>query len=415
VSLRRPGVFSLVSIGFVTLAALWLSWRSNTEWDYWKDGGPPIDALAHLRIHEFLAARPVMGPFSLVLRAPFAAVGQLIGNGGAHYSYLDDYRYGVFPIVLVAGGLGFALARIMEREGRGALARAAVVVLAVINPVALRAIHFGHPEEILGAALLVGSALAALRGRPWLGAVLLGLAVMNKQWAVIGVPTVALILILRVGWQRVRGPALILLGIGLVLTVPLLIVDAHSLVHLTRQMADLRGTYVWPASIWYPFAPDLSAARAAVSQPGLHQMPDWLGLVGRPLVLSSGLIVPLLLSRRVKADLASRALPLLALVMLLRCMLDPANNGYYHEPFFLALLAADALAGRFYATAAACVVLQLPTTFQFTAQQLNGFYIAWAVPFAIYLAGRAYGLDWMALLRSRAARGPAAARTPHPS
>jgi hypothetical protein len=120
-------------------------------------------------------------------------------------------------------------------------------------------------------------------------------------------------------------------------------------------------------------------------------------------------------ARKVAADLRNRALPLLALVMLLRCALDPLDNGYYHVPFFLALLAADGLSGRFYATAVACVFLQFPTTVQPSAGALNAFYISWAIPFAIYLAGRTYGLDWAALLRSRVARGPAAERTLRPS
>jgi hypothetical protein len=138
-------------------------------------------------------------------------------------------------------------------------------------------------------------------------------------------------------------------------------------------------------------------------------MPDWLGLVARPLIVTMGVVVPLALARRLREDVVSRAFPLLALVMLLRCALDPADNGYYHVPFFLALLAADAMTGRFYATAAAAVLLQVPTTFQPAPVTLNVFYMAWAIPFAVYLAGRAYGLDWAASLRSRGVRGPAAA------
>jgi hypothetical protein len=144
-------------------------------------------------------------------------------------------------------------------------------------------------------------------------------------------------------------------------------------------------------------------------------MPDWLGLVARPLIVTMGLALPLLFARRIAADRQARGLALLALIMLLRCALDPADNGYYHVPFFLALLAADGLSGRFYATAAACVFLQFPTTVQPSAADLNVFYICWSIPFAIYLAGRAYGLDWAALLRTRVARGRAAERTLRPS
>jgi hypothetical protein len=406
---RRP--FTLLAFALVTIASIWIAHRSNTEWDYPLDAGPPIDALAHGRFHEFLSARPIMGPLSLVVRAPFAALGQLVGRGGHVNYYLDDYRFGVFPCLMAAGLLGIYLARVMDQEGRRKLAQIAVVVLAVVNPVSLRAIHFGHPEEVLGAALLAGSAVAALRGHPWAGAILLALAVANKQWAVIALPTVLLILVLAIGRERLKGPLLALVGVAALLMVPLLLVDAHSFVRVFRHMADLRGSYVFPADIWYPFAPHLPPERAAHSLPGLKQIPDWLGTIARPMIVGMGLALPLLFARRVKANLHGRALPLLALVMLLRCALDPADNGYYHVPFFLALLAADAFAGRFYATAAAFVFLQIPTTLTPSADTLSIYYICWAVPFAIYLAGRAAGLDWAALLRTRGVRGRAAERT----
>jgi hypothetical protein len=117
--------------------------------------------------------------------------------------------------------------------------------------------------------------------------------------------------------------------------------------------------------------------------------------------VTMGVVLPLVFARNVAADLRNRALPLLALVMLLRCALDPLDNGYYHLPFFLALLAADGLSGRFYATAAAFVFLQFPTTVQPSPEVLSAFYIGWALPFAIYLAGRAWGIDWAALFSSR--------------
>jgi hypothetical protein len=406
---RRP--LTPLAFAFVTIAAAWIAHRSNTEWDYPLDAGPPIDALAHGRFHEFLSARPIMGPLSLVVRAPFAAIGQLVGTGGRVNYYLDDYRFGVFACLMAAGLFGIYLARVMDQEGRRRLAEIAVVVLAVLNPVSLRAIHYGHPEEVLGAALLAGSAVTALRGHAWAGAILLALAVANKQWAIIALPTVLLILLLAIGRERLKGPLLALVGVSALLVVPLLLVDAHSFIRVFRHMADLRWTYVFPADVWYPFAPDLSAERAAHSLTGLRQMPDWLGSIARPLIVGMGLALPLVFARRLKADLQHRALPLLALVMLLRCALDPADNGYYHVPFFLALLAADAFSGRFYATAAACVLLQLPTMLTPSGQTLSIYYICWALPFAIYLAGRAAGVDWAALLfRSRGVRGRAAAR-----
>jgi hypothetical protein len=395
---------------FVLAASVWIAHSSNTLWDYQVDAGPPIDALVHGRIHDFLAARPDMGPLSLILRAPFAALGQAIGDGGRAHGYLDDYRFGVFACLVVAGLLGLALARLLEREQRPLLARVAVVVLAIVNPVSLRAIHFGHPEEVLGAALLAGAALAGVMRRPALGATLLALAIVNKQWAIVGAPAVLVILGTANGWRTLARPLGVLAAVALVLTVPLLVADAGSLVDLFRKMADLRGSYLFPADIWYPFGHPLSPAQHFVqASRGLRELPDWIAVIARPLIVTMGVVVPLLFMRRVGANVRDRAFPLLALVMLLRCALDPADNGYYHVPFFIAVLCADALSGRFWATAVAAVLLQAPTTLHPTPEGLNRFYIAWAVPFAIYLAGRTYGLDWVALIRSRVARGRAAA------
>jgi hypothetical protein len=387
---------------FVVVATVWIAHDSNTVWDYPIDAGPPIDALVHLRIHDFLAARPDMGPLSLVLRAPFAALGQALGSGGPSHAYLDDYRFGIVPCLVIAALLGLALARLLEQEQRSLLARAAVVVLVVVNPVSLRAIHFGHPEEVLGAALLAGAALAAVLRRPALGATLLALAIVNKQWAVIGAPAVLVILASTSGWRSLVRPLGVLVGIAVVLTVPLLIADAGSLVDLFKRMADLRGSYVFPADIWYPFGHELGQDHFVQASRGLRGLPDWIAVTARPLIVAVGVVVPLLLARRVSANVRDRALPLLALVMLLRCALDPADNGYYHVPFFLAVLCADALTGRFWATAAAAVFLQAPTTFEPSAVGLNRFYIAWAVPFAIYLAARAYGANSPAWARLKA-------------
>jgi Glycosyltransferase family 87 len=398
------GFWALAGL-FVVAASAWIAHRSNTRWDYPIDAGPPIDDLAHLRVHDFLAARPDMGPLSILLRAPFAALGQLVGDGGEKNFYLDDFRFGAFPCLVAGGAFGLAMARFVADRGCRPLACAAVIVLATVNPVTLRAIHFGHPEEALGAALLAGAMLAAIARRPWLAAILVALALANKQWAVVGTPAVVIALWAAVGSERLRGPAIALVTISAAFLVPLLVVDADSLVDVIKRMADLRGNFTTQLNIWYPFAPALSPERALVSTEGLRAISDWLAVVARPLIVAVGIIVPLAFARRMRQDVLGRAFPLLALVLLLRCMLDPLSNAYYHLPFFLAVLAADAISGRFYATAAAVVFLQAPVSHPVSPENLNRFYLLWAPAFAVYLAGRTYGLDWVALFRSGVARG----------
>jgi hypothetical protein len=209
----------------------------------------------------------------------------------------------------------------------------------------------------------------------------------------IGLPAVVVVMWASVGWQRLRTPALIIVGIGVLLAVPVLVADYHGAVDMTRRMADMRGTYTFPADIWYSIAPDLSPERAAHSLNGLRAIPDWLGLIARPLIILMGIVVPLAFAKRVRADVLHRAFPLLALVMLLRCALDPADNGYYHVPFLLALIAADAINGRYWATVIAMALLQAPTTFHMSAQTLASFYVIWAPAFAVYLGFRTYGYE----------------------
>ena len=75
-------------------------------------------------------------------------------------------------------------ARLLARgAGRGTVA--IVVGLCAANPITLRALDIGHPEELLGAVLCAGAVLAAVRGRATLAGVLLGLAVANKAWALL--------------------------------------------------------------------------------------------------------------------------------------------------------------------------------------------------------------------------------------
>jgi hypothetical protein len=92
-----------------------------------------------------------------------------------------------------------------------------------------------------------------------------------------------------------------------------------------------------------------------------------------------------------RAVSASRALEVLALVLLLRCVLDPTDYSYYHAPFLIALAASEAVGPRRYPYAAAvsAAALQLLT---YAAPPhhgpgtLNVVYLLWAVATIAYLA-----------------------------
>ncbi|MFL5840497.1 MAG: glycosyltransferase 87 family protein [Thermoleophilaceae bacterium] len=402
---RRDGIF----FGFVLVASAVLSLNASSYWtgDYPVEAGPVIDSLVHGHTGEFLSSRALMGPVSLLLRAPFAALALLTGGGGADNLYENAYRFGVFPCVVAGGLLGVALARIARRRGYPPAVHYLALVLCTVNPATVKAITYGHPEEILTAALVVGAAIAGVYARPVLAATLLVLGLGTKQWAVLAVIPV----VVTMPWKQIRKPLLVLAGLGLLAVAPIVIAEPSTFTSVQRQLLDVRGAHTFPTSIWWLFERAVPGEANTVD----HQTPGWVGAVAHPLILVAGVIVPLLLARRVREDPVRRALALLALVMLLRAALDPVNNSYYHLPFLVALVAADALTGSMLAsllaTAGLIGLIQLAGQPRLQAV----FYLVWALPFSAYLAGRAWGVDWAALLRSRGVRGRAAAQTVHPS
>jgi hypothetical protein len=245
--------------------------------------------------------------------------------------------------------------------------------------------------------------LAAVYGRAGAAAGGVALALLTKQWAIFGVLPTAIV----VGWRRIQRPLLIGAVVCAVIAIPLLIANPSTLLHANFDQLDIKNEHVQPASIWWPFTHETFVP----GRPGFHELTHFLRVGSRPLIVGVGLLLPLLFARRVRQDPWRRALPLLALVMLVRCFMDPVNNGYYHVPFLLALIAGDALAGFIAPTLVAVAALELTTRIAQHGDPalLCAIYLGWVLPFAIYLAGRAYGLDWAALIRSRRARGPAVA------
>jgi len=71
----------------------------------------------------------------------------------------------------------------------------------------------------------------------------------------------------------------------------------------------------------------------------MYRQPAWLPGLAHPLIVAVTVSLGLLVLWRRGREARDAALPLLALLLLLRCTLDPADNSYYHVPLLLALLA----------------------------------------------------------------------------
>jgi DNA-binding XRE family transcriptional regulator len=277
-----------------------------------------------------------MGPFATLVQAPFVALSGTSGEAA--------YPWAVFPCLLVAGFVGLYLARIAARRGAGWLTQALIAALVLLNPLTLEAIENGHPEEILTAALAVAAVAAAAEHRARRAALLLGLAVASKQWAVIAILPV----LLALPAARMRTGALAA-AVAVVLFLPAVVASPSSFFGVQTQVAGT-GQVVTPWSAWYPAATTQTETYVVDGErlvAEVENAPSLADPLSHPLIVLLALAVPLAVVLRRGAPLAaSDAFGLFALLALLRCVLDPVDNLYYHEPLLLALIGWDAFTSK---------------------------------------------------------------------
>ncbi len=342
----------MAGAGCATMA--WLGLYGFAWSDYDTEVRPALDALVQGHVQEFLRLAPAYGG-TLIERAPFALLPGLWGGG-----QLAVYRMVALPCLLASAVLGVWLLARMRSEGRSTLARALTLGLCTVNPLTLRALEVGHPEELLGACLCVAAVLLAGgsrvgRGRSLLAGALLGLAIANKQWALLALGPVLLALPAR---RRLLGLA----GAGATsatVLAPLALVGASGFVANTRSIATASDTIFQPWQVWWFFGHHgrLVHGLFGAPKPGYRTGLAWTATISHPLILLTGLAltaalwlrqrqrarspnVPRLSARPAASPLSQRdALLALTLLLLLRCVLDTWDTEYYLLPFVLALLA----------------------------------------------------------------------------
>jgi hypothetical protein len=374
--------------------------------DYFIDAGDPIDSLVRGDWAAFFANQPLMGSFSLFVRAPFVAP-------VFHASEATVYWAGAVPCVLGLLALCAWLLREMRRAGRSETERAMVGAALLLSPLAVRALHWGHPEELLGAALCAGAVIAAARGRWVLAGLMLGCAIATKQWAALAVlpALVATPAPLRV--RLVSATALV----ALAFTLPMLAGNPGRFIDVQRAAASadpqyvlghhggssLPGSHVTPTNIFLPASYEYETDRGTI-----RLQNEVIGRLSHPLILLVALPLTWLLWRRrrdpgtVAVD-ERDALLLLALLLLARCMLDPMSLDYYHVPFLTALAAAAALGGlrearlAIMATAGVALAFALPADSMYELSRYavarNVVYLGVTLPL-LWVMGRAlYGRE----------------------
>lgn len=300
--------------------------------DFRAEAWPAYAALQGGDVGGLLARSPAYSGF-LVLASPLAVLIGALGGGPA-----ATFRATALPGLIALAALALALGR------RGGWAAALAVVA---SPVAYEVVRWGHAEDLLAASAAVLAVLAARDGRGLASGALLALAIVSKQWAVLAL-----------------GPALLAarerrLAILIPAAAALAAVAALALAHPERHAAltDASGAFT-ATQLWWPV--------------GAH---GWLDALAHPLIVALALPLSVLAWRA-----GTEPLRLLALLFLLRCLLDPWNVSYYHLPLVLALGAYEVRARRGFPWAAAAVGVLAVLTTGF------GAYMAWALPLLAWLA-----------------------------
>jgi Glycosyltransferase family 87 len=338
--LRENAVCALAAAaGCASLA--WLGLSGFVWSDYEVEQLPAVNALLAGHLGRFLSLAPVYGG-SLIERAPFALMPGLWGGGET-----ATYRMLALPCLLASALLGVWLVARMRTERRSLLARAVTLGLCVANPVTLNALELGHPEELLGAclcvaALLVASASTVSRRRALAAGLLLGLAIANKQWALLAAP----VLLMALPTGRRTLCLLAAFAVAALIQAPLLLSGSGTYTAGAAAVASSSSAVFQPEQIWWFLGHHGALVHGLFgnAKPGFRVAPAWANQISHPLVLLAGVAIAAMLWLRTGGRRLAPGAALLAfaVTMLVRCLLDTWDIGYYLLPGILALLAWEA-------------------------------------------------------------------------
>ena len=287
------------------------------------NAAPAIHALIHGHLGAAAARQPLMGLVSLLWRAPFAAAGlQLSGDRLA-------YQLGAVACLLpVLGGVWWLTGRARSLAQGAAAAVAALLITA--GPITAAALHTGHPEEVLTALLAAASVICAGRNQRGAAAVLLGLAVGTKPWALLAAPCVLLALPRPRAGLAALAAAVAAPLVGLL---PLLHPAAYG--QASRVIGAVN--FATPCSLWWP----LGAPRLDIPGAPVHLLPFALtrtGATAIAFVLTAALMWAY--ARRVRNGPGVTrvdGLALFCVLGLVRCLADPAPVDYYFAALVIPL------------------------------------------------------------------------------
>jgi hypothetical protein len=196
---------------------------------------------------------------------------------------------------------------------------------------------------MLAGALCIAAVVAAVLDRRLAAGVLLRLALGTKEWTLLAViPTLA-----ACRERRLKVLA-VATAVGAPLALGMALADPGAFLHSARGVGDLRQltdtTWWWPLSHIDPVTAHVNGSALTTA---VHSLP--LGLTRSQvawLAPLAALVIAWAYHRRPGTRDRADALGLLALLLLLRCTLDPISMLYYHVPLVIAVVAWEAITGR---------------------------------------------------------------------
>jgi hypothetical protein len=178
---------------------------------------------------------------------------------------------------------------------------------------------------------------------------------------------------------------------------PIVLSSSHYIA-ATRATASQVSPIFQPWQVWWFLGHHGAVPHGLFGLPklGYRVAPSWPNTVARPLILAIGVALTALLWRR-RPLRGEDALLALALLLLLRCVFDTWDYGYYTSPFVFALLAWEVRARTERLPILAALATALVWfSFQWLPKHASpdlqsASFICWSLPLALWLARELYG------------------------
>lgn len=318
----------LVILGFVG-QDWWLHFKVINDALY--DSDPPIKALANGNFTSFWEAgdvSPLMLPTTIIIRG----IALFFWPQSTSYSTRNAIGtlFLLLPCILILTMVTSNLWHLYKTWQKNILAVAWTLLL-TIAPLAMATISFGHPEETFGVCAIIGGAYLLAKppiaNQSWFrqrwvyGALLAAFALTTKQnfWLVFPV-------FVLVASPSIRWKAIAIMGIvSFLILVSVVVADPHTF--FLQQSSVAQGTTNPFAA---PGSPFLIFALLHWTLP--FQISKYILIL---IVLGGGILVGIQQHWKITFH---KALQLLLFIFLLRCLLDPYVNDYYHYPAFVVML-----------------------------------------------------------------------------